>query len=163
MLVIEPDSLPNLATNTDDAHCGNTATMTAYKSGIKYAVETLGGACSSSCSLYLDAAHGGWLGWSDNMDTFSSLVADLSISTHLRGFSTNVANWESLPPPPGLSRSPSLVKHALTLRHDGGHPTDQTIGTQCNSSVDCILGPGTDDDCCSDPCSLLSQWNRANK
>lgn len=39
--IVEPDSLPNLATNTGNPHCGNSATTAAYKSGIKYAIETL--------------------------------------------------------------------------------------------------------------------------
>jgi cellulose 1,4-beta-cellobiosidase len=38
VVVIEPDSLPNLATNTGDPRCGNTATTAAYKEGIAYAV-----------------------------------------------------------------------------------------------------------------------------
>ena len=91
VLIIEPDSLPNLATNMGDAHCGNTATVTAYKTGIEYAVKTIADACSS-CTLYVDAAHGGWLGWEDNLATFASDVADMGISSFIRGFSTNVAN-----------------------------------------------------------------------
>jgi cellulose 1,4-beta-cellobiosidase len=35
--VIEPDSLPNLASNMADNHCGNSATVSAYKTGIPYA------------------------------------------------------------------------------------------------------------------------------
>lgn len=57
MLIIEPDSLPNLATNQGDPHCGNTATTNAYKIGIPYAIKTLATACPS-CTLYVDAAHG---------------------------------------------------------------------------------------------------------
>jgi len=33
VLIIEPDSLPNLATNLADAHCGNSATQAAYLTG----------------------------------------------------------------------------------------------------------------------------------
>merc|ERR1719436_683 len=41
VVIMEPDSLPNLASNLDHPHCGNIATQTAYKEGIKYAVEQL--------------------------------------------------------------------------------------------------------------------------
>ena len=35
--IIEPDSLPNLASNMADNHCGNSATVAAYKTGIPFA------------------------------------------------------------------------------------------------------------------------------
>jgi len=130
VLIIEPDSLPNLATNLGTVNC-NTATESAYLAGVPYAVETLAAACPTSCSLYLDAAHGGWLGWQDNLDSFVSTVTSLNITSYLRGFSTNVANY-------------------------------QTIGIQCDASVDCIQGPGEDDPCCDDPCGLLDQYNYGN-
>lgn len=37
ILIIEPDSLPNLASNMGDNHCGNSATVGAYKAGIPFA------------------------------------------------------------------------------------------------------------------------------
>jgi cellulose 1,4-beta-cellobiosidase len=64
VLVIEPDSLPNLATNLGDPNCGNSATQTAYKTGIAYAINKFK---NLNVTMYLDAAHGGWLGWSDNL------------------------------------------------------------------------------------------------
>lgn len=39
--IVEPDSLPNLATNQGDPHCGNSATTAAYTIGIPYAVSSL--------------------------------------------------------------------------------------------------------------------------
>jgi len=92
-LIIEPDSLPNMASNMKDPHCFNSAT--AYKEGIKYAINTISTA-SPKASLYLDAAHGGWLGWSDNMNAFTKLVQDMDISSKIRGFATNVANYQPL-------------------------------------------------------------------
>eukprot|EP00040_Diaphanoeca_grandis_P005250 m.32023 g.32023 ORF g.32023 m.32023 type:complete len:504 (-) comp16568_c1_seq1:24-1535(-) len=94
-LIIEPDSLPNLATNMADPRCGNAGTVAAYEQGIPYAVSTLAAACPSA-TLYLDAAHGGWLGWSNNIDAFVQKVSAMEISQHLRGFSTNVANYQPL-------------------------------------------------------------------
>lgn len=94
-LVIEPDSLPNLATNQADPHCGNTATSTAYRLGIPYAIKALAAACPTA-PLYLDAAHGGWLGWDNNLQTFARAVQSLKVVENLRGFSTNVANYQPL-------------------------------------------------------------------
>jgi len=95
VLIIEPDSLPNLATNLDDSHCGNTATEASYTTGIPYAVTTLKDSCPE-CSLYVDAAHGGWLGWEDNLASFAELFADMGIEDDIRGFSLNVANYQPI-------------------------------------------------------------------
>ena len=94
-LVIEPDSLPNLATNMADPHCGNSATEAAYKTGIPYAVNSIA-AGAPKIPLYLDAAHGGWLGWENNIGAFVTSLVDLNIVTKLRGFSTNVANYQPI-------------------------------------------------------------------
>ena len=40
VVVIEPDSLPNLATNLDEPRCGNPATRAAYSNGVA-AINTL--------------------------------------------------------------------------------------------------------------------------
>eukprot|EP01064_Diplonema_japonicum_P039413 TRINITY_DN986_c0_g2_i1.p1 TRINITY_DN986_c0_g2~~TRINITY_DN986_c0_g2_i1.p1 ORF type:complete len:440 (+),score=115.79 TRINITY_DN986_c0_g2_i1:65-1321(+) len=95
VLIIEPDSLPNLATNQGDPHCGNSATKAAYEQGIPYAIETLSAACPQA-ALYLDAAHGGWLGWTNNIQLFAQEVTRLNVLDKLRGFSTNVANYQPI-------------------------------------------------------------------
>jgi len=92
--IIEPDSLPNLATNQADPHCGNSATTTAYKVGIPYAVNSI--ATCSNVAMYVDGAHGGWLGWANNMQSFSQAIQGLGIISKIRGFSTNVANYQPL-------------------------------------------------------------------
>jgi cellulose 1,4-beta-cellobiosidase len=94
VLIIEPDSLPNLATNQADPHCGNSATKAAYEQGIPYAVNKLSGI--SNAALYVDAAHSGWLGWPNNMQSFSQEVANLGIASKIRGFATNVANYQTV-------------------------------------------------------------------
>ena len=48
--------------------------------------------CTTMC---LDAAHGGWLGWSDNMAKFVQILKELPYSS-LRGFATNVANYQPI-------------------------------------------------------------------
>jgi cellulose 1,4-beta-cellobiosidase len=92
--VVEPDSLPNLATNQADPHCGNSATSTAYKVGIPYAITALSSV--SNVNIYLDAAHGGWLGWQNNIQSFVQTVTQLGVLNKIRGFSTNVANYQPL-------------------------------------------------------------------
>ena len=61
-IVLEPDSLGNAITNQGIEFC-NISTP-AYKEGIAYAISELQ---FDHVSLYIDAAHGGWLGWDDNL------------------------------------------------------------------------------------------------
>jgi len=93
--IIEPDSLPNLATNMGDPHCGNSATQTAYKTGINYAVTQIA-QNAPQVTMYVDAAHGGWLGWQNNMQAFVQIIQGLNIIQYIRGFSDNVANYQSI-------------------------------------------------------------------
>mmetsp|Transcript_34574 Transcript_34574/g.73653 ORF Transcript_34574/g.73653 Transcript_34574/m.73653 type:complete len:498 (+) Transcript_34574:162-1655(+) len=95
VLIIEPDSLPNLVTNSDYPPCGNPATHAAYQNGITYAVNTIG-TRAPGVTMYLDAGHGGWLGWKDNMAKFVPQIRDMGIAQHLRGFATNVAGYQGL-------------------------------------------------------------------
>jgi hypothetical protein len=62
VVILEPDSLPNLATNLKDPRCGSYATRQAYTLGATYAIETLARE-APHVALYQDAGHGGWLGW----------------------------------------------------------------------------------------------------
>ncbi|KAJ1462088.1 1, 4-beta cellobiohydrolase [Pelagophyceae sp. CCMP2097] len=137
-LVIEPDSLPNFVTNSDEGRCGNPATRAAYYEGIRYAVTTIA-AKTDHVSMYLDAAHGAWLGWDDNLAGFASAVAELGIEKHLRGVATNVANYQPL-----------------------GEPCPVHMPASMTGGVDCIEGPGQSSPCCDDPCGLLGEYNRAN-
>ena len=94
VVVLEPDSLPNLVTNANMPSCG-AATHAAYTDGIRRAVEILH-ASAPTATLYLDAGHGGWLGWEEHAANFGKLVCGLGVTGHLRGFSTNVANYNTL-------------------------------------------------------------------
>lgn len=78
-IVLEPDSLANLITNAADPQCG-AATYEAYTKGIEYAVRRLSEA-APSVSLYLDAGHGGWLGWDDDTKKYMKLVCNLGKAT----------------------------------------------------------------------------------
>ncbi len=62
--VIEPDSLPNLVTNANLTTCQESAS--GYREGVAYALKELN---LPNVVMYIDAGHGGWLGWDDNLST----------------------------------------------------------------------------------------------
>jgi len=140
-VIVEPDSLPNLATNAQSTStpCGNPATGTAYKSGIEFAVKTVA-AQAPSVALYLDAAHGGWLGWMTGVEAYLAIVQEIGIAPYLRGFSSNVANYQALGEPCPAS--------AFGPRRTAGLPE------YCRDNSAEV--------CCTDPCGLLSQYNSGN-
>jgi len=129
-LIIEPDSLPNLATNMHDAHCRNS--WQSYTEGITYAINKLAEKAPHA-TLYLDGAHGGWLGWSDNMASFVDIVNDLP-HQKLRGFATNVANYQPL-----------------------GEMCPWQGGPDRNDY--CLNNQNQHASCCDDPCGLSDHWN----
>jgi cellulose 1,4-beta-cellobiosidase len=96
--VIEPDSLPNLATNLGNPNCANMGTSSAYNNGIPYVIKAIN-AQAPSVTMYIDAAHGGWLGWEDNAQAYATLVQSLAVDHLVRGFATNVANYQPLGTP----------------------------------------------------------------
>ncbi len=93
--IVEPDSLANLATNMNQPKCAAAAPI--YQHSIAYAVKTLS---MPNVSIYLDAAHAGWLGWDGNRSKiakiFSEVLAEAGGADKIRGFATNVANYDSL-------------------------------------------------------------------
>lgn len=93
-LVIEPDSLANLVTNLSVSKCANAEA--AYKECVDYAIAQLN---ISNVSMYLDAGHAGWLGWSANITPAASLFAEIfkaaGSPARVRGLATNVANYNA--------------------------------------------------------------------
>ncbi|KAI6085203.1 carbohydrate-binding module family 1 [Hypoxylon rubiginosum] len=94
LLVVEPDSLANLVTNTNVAKCSNA--QSAYMECTSYAVKTLN---LPNIAMYLDAGHAGWLGWPANLSPAAKLFAqvykDAGSPAALRGLATNVANYNA--------------------------------------------------------------------
>lgn len=84
VVILEPDSLPNLVTNMGFQGCTDT-TAAAYKQGLSAAVRYLH-LRAPTVAVYLDAAHGGWLGWDEKVIKLVDLVGELGIAKHLRGF-----------------------------------------------------------------------------
>lgn len=135
VLVIEPDSLGNMVTNMKDKRpdefrgCHDETKYT-YMNGITYTVKEF---AKTKASIYLDGAHGGWLGWANDNDDqtgkFAGLIKEMGIGPLMRGFATNVANY-------------------------------QPIGTKlCPKPGEC-RGDKSQNPCCRpDPCGLTKNWN----
>lgn len=94
-VVVEPDSLANLATNLSIAKCA--AAEPIYRRSVARAVERLS---MPNVWLYLDAAHAGWLGWNRNRariaEIFRDVLARAGGNDKVRGFATNVSNYDAL-------------------------------------------------------------------
>jgi cellulose 1,4-beta-cellobiosidase len=138
--IVEPDSLANLATNLDHPKCAAAADV--YRRSIAYAIETLS---TPNVSLYLDAAHAGWLGWDRNRAAIVRVFADVFAlaggERRVRGFATNVSNYNSLDGREGARIEPSdpcpdelSYVHALaaSLGAAGIHASHFVIDTSRN-------------------------------
>jgi cellulose 1,4-beta-cellobiosidase len=102
VMVVEPDSLPNLVTNLSTAACATANSTGIYVQGVQYAVNTLH--AIPNVYLYIDMAHSGWLGWSNNSSGFVSLMNTLSSGftagkSAIDGFVDNTANTLPLKEP----------------------------------------------------------------
>jgi len=99
-LIIEPDSLPNLVTNANVTACANAASD--YKAGVAYALKNLN---LPNVAMYIDAGHGGWLGWDANLqpgaDMITSVWKTAGSPAQVFGISTNVAGWNAWSASPG--------------------------------------------------------------
>ena len=135
-LIIEPDSLPNLITS-HTGECRGGATTDGYKRGVAHAVRTLAPLASA---VYLDAGHGGWVSYQNNLDGFLGLLVEMDIWGYLRGFSTNVANYQPL----------------------GTAVCDRTLFSTSTNPIELRRACGGGDACCDDPCHVLGSWGWGN-
>ncbi|APA07595.1 hypothetical protein sscle_03g023650 [Sclerotinia sclerotiorum 1980 UF-70] len=94
ILIIEPDSLANLVTNLNVQKCSNA--QAAYLECTEYAISKLN---LPNVSMYLDAGHAGWLGWSANIGPAAQLFGQVykaaGSPSQVRGLATNVANYNA--------------------------------------------------------------------
>ena len=76
------------------AKCSNAEA--AYKECTQYAITQLN---LPNVSMYMDAGHGGWLGWAANIGPaatlFSSIYQAAGSPSQVRGLATNVANYNA--------------------------------------------------------------------
>ncbi len=61
-VIVEPDAIGNMVTNMGVPLCASAKAI--HEEGIAYALKKLQ---LPNVHLYLDASHGGWLGWPDNL------------------------------------------------------------------------------------------------
>lgn len=66
-----------MVTNADVAACQESAE--GYEAGVAYALEQLN---LPNVVMYVDAGHGGWLGWDENLSKNPRLHSKLAILTH---------------------------------------------------------------------------------
>ncbi len=104
-VVLEPDSLANLVTNLDRPRCAAAADI--YKRGIADAISTLS---MPHVSIYLDAAHAGWLGWPKNLvravPLFKEVLQMAGGAHRVRGFALNVSSYDPVKVPETRPRDP---------------------------------------------------------
>jgi len=104
--ILEPDSLANLATNLGNPTCA--ASQDAYMLSVAYAINQL---ALPNVSIYLDAAHAGWLGWDGNrsriVEIFKRVMQLGGGYNKVRGFATNVSNYNTLTGRDGKKMEPS--------------------------------------------------------
>lgn len=96
VMVIEPDSLPNLITNLSFPRVAEANTTGAYVQGVQYAIGTL--RSLNNTYAYIDVAHAGWLGWSNNLTPFANLLKQVGAGIaggngKVDGFISNTANY----------------------------------------------------------------------
>ncbi|KAI1087358.1 glycoside hydrolase family 6 protein [Rostrohypoxylon terebratum] len=109
-LLIEPDSLPNLVTNADKTTCADS--KTGYEEGVAYALKSLN---LPNVVMYIDAGHGGWLGWDANLkpgaEELAKVYKNAGSPKQVRGYATNIAGWNSWDEEPGEFSDASDAKY----------------------------------------------------
>jgi cellulose 1,4-beta-cellobiosidase len=100
--IIEPDSLPNLVTNTSVAKCQESAGAGGYVDATQYTLNQL--YPLTNVYSYMDIGHSGWLGWDDNLTKATTFIANVVKGTtngvkSIAGFVSNVANSTPLTEP----------------------------------------------------------------
>lgn len=80
--------------------CQNSAA--GYREGVAYALKTLN---LPNVVMYIDAGHGGWLGWTENLVPGAQELANAykaaGSPSQVRGIATNVAGWNQWNMVPG--------------------------------------------------------------
>src|SRR5215471_10642863 len=100
VLIIEPDSLPNLVTNTGHSftiqNCVTAQSSGVYVAGIQHAINAFHPI--PNAYLYLDIGHSAWLGWPDNasgaVTLFTNVVSGTTAGlSSVDGFIDDTANY----------------------------------------------------------------------
>lgn len=175
VVVLEPDSLANIATNLGNDKCVTAEPV--YRRAISYAIAKLS---LPNVFIYLDAAHAGWLGWPKNLQKSIGIYKDVLTAAggadRIRGFAVNVSNYDpvkveggkrgdpSYPPPDELSYVNDLAAalNAAGIRNKGfiidtsrnGRANIRSgVGNWCN-----IKGAGLGERPRADPAPLVDAF-----
>ena len=100
--IIEPDSLPNLVTNTSIPLCAEAQSSGAYVQGVQYALNKLH--AIPNVYNYIDIAHSAWLGWPSNLQPAVDLITNVVKGTtaglaSIDGFISDTANYTPVTEP----------------------------------------------------------------
>ncbi|KAI3604328.1 exoglucanase 3 precursor [Moniliophthora roreri] len=78
------------------------ASASGYREGVQYALRNLN---LPNVAMYIDAGHGGWLGWDANLQPGAQELANAyrgaGSPASVHGFATNVAGWNAWKKVPG--------------------------------------------------------------
>jgi len=135
LLMIEPDSVPNCVTNKNQGGCTD-VTCNAYLEGTTYTLQKF--SSLPNVYMYLDAGHGQWLGWENNLSGFITIVQQQGWNNYVRGFCVNVSNYQVL-----------------------GKGCNFPVASSYNDFIQ-YLKNNPSLECAKDPCNSLSQYNAAN-
>lgn len=106
VVILEPDSLGNMATNMSVPKCQKAKSV--YRNGIVYAIKSFH---LPNVSVYLDIGHSGWLGWDDNRaraaKVFKTVLNEAGGPQMIRGFASNTSNYTHLSNRDGAVLEPS--------------------------------------------------------
>lgn len=174
VVIIEPDSLGNLVASVGSSDWKSSGgcseqVAAAYRDGIGYAVRSLAEA-SPSTALYVDGGHGGWLGFEENAARFTAIIAELGIAPLIRGFSTNVANYQPLGDGVNICPAEAFAHTGVRDATPGAGGSFGGVAHYCEKAkypggsvrggkgagAAAVAAPA----CCSyDPCHLLSKYS----
>lgn len=93
-IIVEPEILSTIVVNSDIQSCRSLAA--SFNINMAYALNALS---VPNAVLYIDAGHGGWLGWDANLKAganyFASVYKNAGSPSQVRGFAVNTGGWNS--------------------------------------------------------------------
>ncbi|KAK3326792.1 1, 4-beta cellobiohydrolase [Apodospora peruviana] len=100
-IIVEPDTLPAIIMNSTLSSCSGLAS-TYYRKNVAYALMALN---LPNVVMYLDAGHGGTLGWELNLKPAAAELAAVYTAagspSQVRGIAVNIGGWNSWDASPG--------------------------------------------------------------
>ncbi len=141
VMVIEPDSLPNLITNLNFPRVAEAHATGTYVQGVQYAIGTL--RSLDNTYAYIDVAHAGWLGWENNLKPFAELLKKVGAGIpggngKVDGFISNTANFNVFVEPFMKADQKVKARQVRSLRgwYDmNDHIVEQSFGNALRTAL----------------------------